>query len=437
MWRAGLALLVLLTIGVGASWADPPDEGPADPPAQAGDGEGGDDSGDLTDQQIADVLAKLAVAIKEAETVAEADELFSRASRFDRNDPAVNRAYLQRSLQFGQVQKAVYAARRLLKFNPSEGQAHAVLTYYEAYRGKLPQALPAGVRAAELLPDDPGVMHNAGALVAWYEHQDDASEFPRDTQSSIRRNRESWLEDPDFARAYDQVDELMGAYDQEIADLREKLAAIEGEIEEAQAKIKELAEQIDEADSDILGLQQNIDSLEYSLGQETNAYDAGQIRSQIARLRADVRELRRQREKWVREVREQLELLDDLERDQRKARKELDRAEDRKKRALSNRDRRLAWELPLVDGERIDLAAARNTGRGESEDATADAATRREEGSAEVRKYLQLAKQYANAGRKDLAIDMLEKVIILGPDTEQAVEAQELLEALKQASPPE
>ena len=434
MWRFRLTILVLLVVGVGILQADPPAEEPADPPVRTDGADEGDsdEAPDLSEDQITERLAELAADIRAAKTPALVDEFYSQASRLDRDDPGVNRAYLERTLQLGQVQRAVYAARRLLKFDPADGQACGVLAYYEAYRGYPLKALPEGIRAAELLPDDPGVMNNAGALTAWYEHQDDVSAISADIRHSVSRNKEAWLEHPDFARAYELVDGLMGVYDEDLDDLEAKLKEIETSKAEAEARIKELAEKIDDIDDDIDDLEASIDELEDDLAREGNAYAVGKIRSRLARFREDLSDLKRDREDWVKEVRGQQRLIDDLQREQHKTERELDRAEDRKRQALGSRDRRFAWELPLVDGERIDLVSARTTGRADDDAPSGSADGVEEQADAEVLKYLQLARQYANAGRDDLAIDMLEKVIILAPETVQAVEAAQLLEALKQ-----
>ncbi len=488
MWRVLLAMLALLAVGVGVSWAEPPvdpeGDSVADPAADpAGDA---DQTAVATDaEQIEVELARLATAIDAAETSAEMDELFSQASRIDRDDPGVNQAYLRRALRFGHVQKAVYAARRLLKFSDREGVAFAVLAYYEADQGYLPKAFPEAVRAAEQLPLDPGVMHNAGALVAWFEFQNDVSYVPQEVRQALLLNQATWLEQPDFAASYEFVNALMGGYEMRIVEIQDMLVGIEESMATIDEKIVIFVERLTPIDRELRALRHDLYAARLSLtgqywsraelqgrigaanvrirelesdnsltaAQEEelarleekvvfwerdlrNAYDrCGQthIREWILRLRGEIRTVERERDELITEIRIEKRRFDALKDDRREADKQLDDIEEQKQRALGIRDRRVTWELPLVNGERIDLAALQAAARVNYTRQPA-ASTGPVDTSAAGRN-LQLAKQYASGGRKDRAVELLEKILAQAPDSDQAPEAQELLNELTRLSP--
>ena len=482
MWRVLLPLLVLLAIGVGGAFGDPPDQ--TDPAVEDPIVETDNDETDIPDEddQIALELERLVTAIETAETVAAADGFFSEASRYDRDDPGINQAYLNRMLQFGQVQKAVYAARRLLKFSDREGIAFAVLAYYEADQGYLAKAFPEAVRAAELLPQDPGIMHNAGALVAWFEYQDDVSYVPEEVRQALLLNESAWRDQPDFAAAYDHVNALMDAYETRIVEIHDLLIAIEASMDAIDAKIEVMVERLYPIDRELRALRHDLYAAEQRLigqywttaqlqgriraantrigaltarGNLTAAqqeelarleeqvkfwhrdldwsYDPRserQIRERIFQLRDEIRQVQRERDEVITEIRIEKRQLDALKDDRREADKQLDDIESQKKKALGIRDKRATWQLPMVNGEQINLPAiqaesrARNVSRPPAKPGEFDAA-----------KSMQMARQYASGGRKDLAIELLEAILAKAPQSEQATEAEELLNELARSSP--
>jgi predicted nucleic acid-binding Zn-ribbon protein len=486
MWLFRLTILVLVVVGVGVAQADPPVEEPTDPSAQTDvtdPTEDGDDAlAELDAEQVAAELQRLTTAIEDVETQAQADELFSEASRFDRDDPGVNQAYLKRMLQFGQVQKAVYAARRLLKFSDREGIAFAVLAYYEADQGYLAKAFPEAVLAAELLPLDPGVMHNAGALVAWYEFQEDVSYVPEEVRQALLLNGAIWGEHPDFAAAYANVNAIMSAYESRLVEIDDLLIEIEASMDAVEAKIEVMVERLYPIDRELRALRHDLYAAKQRLAGQywTTAqlkariraandrisvlagradltpsqleelarleervrfwqrdlswsYDPRserQIRERIFQLRDEIRDVQRERDEVITEIRIEQRRLAALKDDRREADKQLDDIERLKQKALGIRDKRASWQLPMVNGEQIDLAAiqaqsrARNVSRPPAKPGEFDAG-----------KSLQMARQYASGGRKDLAIELLEKILAEAPDSGEAVEAEELLNELTRPSP--
>ena len=432
MWRVGLTVWVVLAIGVGVSVAQPPVDEPADPPAQTevqtqdDDGEGAVQASAPDAPPANEGLARLISSMEAAETEAAVDDLFGEACRIDRDDAGVNRAYLRRMLQFGQVQKAVYAARRLLKSNDEEGMAFATLAYYEASRGYLRKAFPEAIQAANLLPEDPGVMTNAGALAAWYAHQDDAPPIPRELRRAMRENLAVWQEDASFAESYLLVDEQMKAYDEQTAETEAEIEEINTEIRPIDAEIDSLSEEADYYTNKIDGYKDRIADWQEEMRNTTSASRDNTLRRYISDYRALIRKAERDRSRYVKQIRERDRERTALEVKRRAAERDLKEIEQNRKGLLGVKDDRVEWELPRVDGERIDLdelrAAKAQAAREARQTPSGD--------TSEAGKAMQMARQYVRAGRGDLAVPLLEKVIRIDPDSDLAAEAETILREL-------
>ena len=421
MWRVGLVIALLLIVGTSLSQAEPPTEEPTDPPRPTVEST----KAELAKQELERLVAKMEMA----ETEEEVDKLFGEACSVDRDDRSVNRAYLSRMLKFGQVQKAVYAARRLLKLNGNDGLAAATLAYYEADRGYLQLAFPEAIRAAALLPEDPGVMYNAGALAAWYEHQKEPLTISREIRQVMREDLPGWMDEPAFAESYHLIDERMTAYEAQTAAAETEIDEINAEIRPIENRIEDLTDDADYYTDKIDGYKDRIRDLTREMRENTtSSLRDDYLREQISKYREWIRDAERNRDPLLDRIKDERRKINALEADRREAERELVQIERGMKGLFGTEDDRIIlWELPLIDGQRIDLEALRATREGAAREARRTPSGDTSKGG----KAMQLAKQYIRAGRKDLAIPLLEEVIALDPDSDLAAEADRLLRDLE------
>ena len=467
-----------------AAIADGPATQPADVAIEATVADSAAISDQLSEEEITAELARLAEAIEHAESAHQADDLLMEAMRLDRDDQEVNDAYMRQMLRFGRIQNAVYAARRLLKYTDEHGMAWAVLAYFEAERGFLPKAFPAAMRAAELLPADPGVMHNAGALVAWYEYQDKLPFIPEDAQRAAVLNLQTWLDSPDFAGTHEFVREVMVGYDKQVQEIENLVAELATTLDELDERIFTEAERLYVIDAEMRALKHDLYAAEmrlvgkyWSVAQlrekissnrgairrledESSLTDAErerlaklreevrywqddvddaedsrtrrQIRERIFYLQDELRDVQREWEERYTQVRILKRKANAVEDDQDDALRQMKDLIKERRLVLGVRDKRVEWELPLVDGQRIDVAEARVTAQKRQRVRNPIPPKRFEPDQA-----VQLARQYLRAGRSDRAVDLLEEVIEIAPDSKAATEAEAILDELINPTPVE
>ncbi|MHC4985222.1 MAG: hypothetical protein ACYTFO_03610, partial [Planctomycetota bacterium] len=251
---------ILLGVAVSTAWAEPPDA-PADPPADATADAAAADSALTVDEQ----LQSLIEAIEDAETSAHAVDAYAQAGRLRRGDLGVNQAYMKKMLALGQVQNAVYAARWLLKHDEDDGVAWAVLAYFEVSQGHMPLALNAGVRAAQQLPDDPGLMHNLGLLVAWYESQEDPRGVSPEAARAVRDRIDAWGQADAFIAVRQIVRDNVAVFDEDLTALNGELDEIADVMDTIRYEAEEIQGVIDALEYEIYSLQRELDTIRYRI----------------------------------------------------------------------------------------------------------------------------------------------------------------------------
>lgn len=426
-------------------------------------------------EEIAEQLHHLAEVIRQAKTPPEAVAAYVEANRLLRGDVQVNEAYMRKMLTFGDVTKAVAGARWLVQSDKDDGLAWGTIAYVDAGRGSLARALAEIVQAAALLGDDPGVMHNAGVLVAWSEASGPAANIPTRLRKTISRSMDKWLEDWAFADAYHDILDELAEYDERIEETQDAVDKIAEQMDRVKEDGENVQDAMDAIDEELASLQSELNNVM----RERDAHEAGlhvinrriarkqqQIRSlarkkpltrqdkqKLARLRAElaalvnradraadgsserdlrerINELRdeiRTAKRERRDIRTQLRKLQGefgkLKASKRKAAAEGKLIVAQKAKFLRGLHRHAEWQLPLVEGQRIDLEAAR-------------AAVREERSSHPVTiekdpaKVLQLAEHYIQAELVDRAVELLQEVVQMAPGSDAAIEAQAMLDEL-------
>ncbi|HDZ20800.1 hypothetical protein LCGC14_0269200 [marine sediment metagenome] len=457
---------VVLTVAFFASslLADQPASQPTSQPATA-----------PSPEEIAEQLHLLAEAIRQAKTPPEAVAAYVEANKLLRGDVQANEAYMRKMLTFGEVTKAVIGARWLVHSDKDHGLAWGVIAYVDAGRGSLAKALAEIVQAAALLGDDPGVMHNAGVLAAWSEASGPAANIPTRLRKTISRSIDKWLENSAFAEAYQDLLDDLTDHDERIEEAQDAVDEIAEEMDRVKEDGENVQDQIDAIDEELASLQSEL----YNVTAELAAHEAArhvinrriarkkqQIRSlarknpltpqdkqSLARLRAglaalisradragdasiewdlrerinelrdEIRAAKRERRNVWTQLRKLQGQFGKLKTSKRKASADVRLVVAQEAKFLRGLHRHVEWQLPLVEGQRIDLEAAR-------------AAVREERSSHPVTiekdpaKVLQLAGHYIQAGLTDRAIELLQEVVQMAPGSDAAIEAQAMLDEM-------
>jgi hypothetical protein len=171
---------------------------------------------------------RLAPIIKETQSAAtpeQAVEAYNRGTNIDRNNVQLNDAYMTRMLQLGQPLVARFPARVLVAHQPNNGLALGVLGYAEAVQGNLAEALADTVCGAEQARSNPGILRNAGQLVAWYDYSPQARNIPAPGRCVLSEIRRSLERQPEYVEAYEQGKQAILNHKQQLEGIQEKVQA--------------------------------------------------------------------------------------------------------------------------------------------------------------------------------------------------------------------
>ena len=418
--RGIIALVVVVAVGVCLSRA-------ADPAAAT--------------SRPADRVAPFLKVIREAGDYRVVMRAYARACAIDRNDLRLHRAYMRRMLRFGLPQIAYYPALALTRLDPKDGTAWGVVGYVHGRRGRLAEAFVATIRALERKPSDPSILHNAGQLAAWYDHDPALPRVPDSARRTLANLREKVSKNPIYARAYAEIARAYKRQAEAATMLKRALAAARAEAEAAQRRALEVDRELRNLNDEIDYRNRLIDQLwrelrYYYSATKTYRDENGVIivvpsrdalyRQELAdRIREEERALERLRLK-VRKVRREGELvLAEL------ARKEAEVENLRKqtRRQVVREVRAFRWDPPAVDG----VVTA--------ELETLPVATRPSDvklpvdPESEAAQQLELAKLYLRHDMSRKAIDILEGIVKQFGATKAGKQARLLLNALQPAPP--
>jgi len=187
-----------------------------------------------------------------------ASAAYARGAAIERRSLLLHDAYMRRMLKFGLPKLAYFPARRLTQLDPTNGMAWGVVGYMDGKRGDWGKALCATVRALEKLPDNPSVLHNAGQLMAWYDHVLDLPDLPDRIKRAMDNNRDEWARRGAFAKAYRRVTEAF----LEQVKLDKDLT---GKVEQAESKYLRAYRAALDADGELRDIQREIESREARL----------------------------------------------------------------------------------------------------------------------------------------------------------------------------
>ncbi|MBI5724666.1 MAG: hypothetical protein HZA50_11955 [Planctomycetes bacterium] len=204
-------------------------------------------------------LAPFIAAIKETKDPATALTCYVKGCSIDNTSLAIHETYMKRMLSLGLPQYAEMPAKVLVNLDPRNGTAWGVIGCMNGKRGDYGAALPACIRAAALLPNDAGIMNNAGQLMVWYENTLDAPELPDALKRILDNLRNKWDQNEAFARSYKKVRDAYIARDKldketgdKMATLEDATLAVQRNYLDVQAKLMDISSQIQNKQTEAL-----------------------------------------------------------------------------------------------------------------------------------------------------------------------------------------
>ncbi len=385
-------------------------------------------------------LALLMDALRDAEKPGDAAGAYARANAISPDSLLLHELYMRRMLTFGLPQIAVHPARRLIGLGADSGLAYAVVGYNHGQEEELPDAFSATLRAAELIPDNPGVLNNAGQLVGWYESQVNPPKVSAASRRILDAKRGQLMEQKEFRDAYERVTGAYGRVSDALTDLDERIEDARAELRNAQAVALELDEQLRAINDEIDDHERAIDDLRreliYVYVRPRVYYDEDDYyrrryyrRPRTGRLRDEIHDL----------IDEHEDAIDDLEDEAAAIRRRggpvlarlerqrgrLDELTAEREQVLEGFQRHFRWDPPAVDGEitpqreNVNLSPGRRIELPENPEA-------------EAARRLQLARLYLRNDLFERALEILDEVIHRYGDTKAGREARALLKSLSE-----
>ena len=196
-------------------------------------------------------MAPFVAAIDSAATVDAAVSAYDRGTAVDRGNLELNLAYLKKMLKLGQPQIAWYPAQVVLGHSPNDSLALGVAGYFYGTRNNFANALVSTVCAAGFAPDNQGILHNAGLLVAWYDFDPNVGPIPYAGRCSLQRLRERLQANSTFHQAYEQVHTALLNRQKNIGNLDDQIRAAEPQVDELRRKAFNLDAEMRQTDMNL------------------------------------------------------------------------------------------------------------------------------------------------------------------------------------------
>ncbi len=383
-------------------------------------------------------VGKLIAAIREASDVKTAATNYSQARTMDKDNPELYDTYMKKMLKLGYPKIALYPALELRRLQAKNGTAWAVLGYSDAKRNRYFTAFTSTVRGMELLPDDPGIQHNAGVLMAWYETLRVKPRLPADLKTMLAANSQKWLGKAKYAEAHNKCKSDFTTRASRMEKLKTEIRPAEKAAREAARDSSEAASRyrrysrgLVSLDNDLRAMQRSLESAERNrLGateENRRSYDSyiSQTRRKIQSGESKFKSLKKNRDEYRKRAVEKANLLAKVKKTLYKAKAELV--------AVEKAAPKLSWLPPAVDGV-ITPEDPNPPKFAAQKEATS---TSRPLSTSAAGVQLKTAKLLMQNDRKQRAMTIMQAIVKKYPDSEAAKEAADLLKELEKDKPDE
>lgn len=374
---------------------------------------------------------KLLEAIRKAPDISAAGQAYVAARNTGRKDPEVYKAYIQRLLELGEPRMAFITATELTRLEPDNGVAWGVIGYTHACAGKMALAYAALVKAAALAPDNIGILSNVGLLSVWEQKSPGIDEVPAAAKESMSSNGGDWSTRESYTNGRTEAEAAYEARVGRIKRMKERAEKAQAAYEEVKARHKDLADRYE-----VLREQARTYEAEYNdsvakideykrkmalTGRDTDEATLNELylRNLALRRKTAYNELNRVRREMA-----------PLKRAYQKGRRVVERAKqeaDRAKEAADFAERtvpKLTWKPPAVNGRVVTEGSVRP----KAGPKTKPPATKPADQAAFK---LRMAKMMMDNRHYEKAAAMLKEIVDQYPDSDEAVEAEKLLDKIK------
>ncbi len=372
-------------------------------------------------------LDSLIGEIRQARDIRTAASLYAKARAIDPKNADLYRAYMCKALKCGFPRVAYYAAAELTQLDRRDGQAWSVMAYQNAVRQEYRLALSASVQAADLLPGNSSVLNNLAYLLGWYEGLPIPPKLNDSVAQSLAVQKSNWLKSPLFAKCYNDTLVAAKAYNERLAQCKEKALQTRRQIDTLTNLAKKLNAAAASSASFIDACDARINSLQATLERTLNdpALSDAAKNTQARGIDSQMNILRDRRNRWNATLTEASQRRETLSREIQTATAAGAEAEKKLKEAEVSVFKPL-WQPPDVEG--VITADAEPSG---PTDVSASPATTRSaavQSASTIESLLDMAKLLIRNGSEEKGRQSLRAIISKHPSSEAAKEAQAVLD---------
>lgn len=384
----------------------------------------------------------MATAIREivaAATPEAAMSAYSRGRDVDKANRDLHDTYMRKMLKMGRPDAAWHAAQILAPMELDYGLPQGVMAYVFAKQEEFGKAFAPGVRAAVLEPNNAPMAHNAGLLMAWYEHAAAKPAIAQSVKDAMKKLK-SGAGGKSYAEAYERAQNAYKTPEQRKKEFEQKADALENEIQQTTQKITAQAtslktkgasfdresEEYQRNQRDLAKAELDMQTARTQQARTDAARRADRARNAMKQSDRDAAKLKQDAAKIQKELADLREKLTD-----KKA--ELSKTQAAAKTAMDNVTDQLQWQVPAVDGLTLgdSQAKPRKAGGGTTAASSPADSLDRRLAEAEAADKLSLAKIYLDGKMIDAARKALQEIVRDHAGTEAGKQAAELLKGLK------
>jgi TolA-binding protein len=355
--------------------------------------------------------------IRNATDARRAGEIYATVARSAPNSAELRDVYMRKMLSLGRPDKAFGPAKALVKLDPFNGVAWAVVGCCSTSSC---EGFCAMVRAAALLKKDAHVMGNLGQLVSWYDHQEEPPKIDPEVLALFNDHRKAWETDKAFAAGYQRREKGYAAHREAIADVEKAMERIGEDADGLEDELDRVEEEIAQCRARIRELEEEIESY-WGIGPYGSRYGNSKAKAELTRQRTRLGELSGEKKELVNQGRK-------CTKKHKKLATTLLKVKRDEKGAM--RDAGASFNLlapasvPAIGGS----AATPTTSSEKDDDSDSDAEAAEAEKAAT--KLLKRAKLYLGNNMADKARAILQEIVDEYDGTAAVAEAQELLKGL-------
>ncbi len=381
---------------------------------------------------IANAIREIAAAV----TPEAAMSAYSRGRDIDKTDRNLHDAYMRKMLKMSRPDAAWHAAQILAPMELEYGLPQGVMAYVFAKQEDYAKAMGPGVRAAMLDPNNAPMVHNAGQLMAWYEHVSAKPAVAQSVKDAMRKLK-AGAGGKVYADAYEQAQDAYKIPEQRKKDLEQKRASLEKDVQQTIQKINANATALktkgaayDREADDHRRNQQELARAELDMQTARTVQTRNDAARRADRARASMKSNDRQMADLKQDAVKIQSSQEDLRKKLAEKQAELSKTQAAAKSALESVPDSLTWQVPAVDGlTPSDLQAAKPKGRTPTSSPSETLDKRLAE--AQAADKLSLAKIYIDGKMTDAARKALLEIIRDCSTTDAGRQAAELLKNLK------